>query len=155
MERGELSRYYLRYVRAGLGVNAPKHIVYRRNPLCDFVPCSRLYAYKKFSLPRVHSYSPTSAWSGVRESVVERDGIGQFPKVRLGSSGFDLIRKRGQFLDGTIPILFYILFYSYFLVDRTSYLLDVRRIISISFRRIMKWSLKASLKKKEDFRDLL
>lgn len=146
MERGELSRYYLRYVRAGLGVNAPKHIVYRRNPLCDFVPCSRLYAYKKFSLPRVHSYSPTSAWSGVRESVVERDGIGQFPKVRLGSSGFDLIRKRGQFLDG---------FLFYFLVDRTSYLLDVRRIISISFRRIMKWSLKASLKKKEDFRDLL
>lgn len=87
----------------GLGVNAPKHIVYRRNPLCDFVPCSTAGWVVYVREIRASTFMLTT-WSGAATTSRREEGcwtrwnrVGS-PKLDLG---FDLIRKRGQFLDGT------------------------------------------------------
>ena len=111
-----------------------------------------LCTYEKFE--RVHSCSRrrngAATTSRREEGCWTRWNRVGSPKLDLG---FDLIRKRGQFLDGTKREVS--------VRTKGTIRILVRRIISISNRRIIKfrtWSLKVNLKRTvcyfNSFRDL-
>ena len=143
----------------GLGVNAPKHIVYRRNPLCDFVPCSTagwvVYVREiRASTFMLTTEERSSDDESERRRLLNEMEQGRFPEVRPrlrpNSKAGTVSRRneKGSFRANKGNDSYF----SLSLKERFEFLVSsiVRRIISISNRRIIKfrtWSLKVNLKR--------